>query len=219
MARGVTRSQGSNYGSLVHPHFLLLLYPPLARASKTPISMSPPILSISQRAIIDLHSSTRPSSGPPWRACKLFSHASASALPLAGPWKLPASSPCVALFRGCSLYLFLFVGRFGRKEIRPRPNTPDSRTPLATFIAGWLMQVASVQAPIVEPSPSRTARATTSCVVRLPRHRCSVTARPWRRPVMFRFSHAYPPSGFRELRGSAARNPGPKNGFLGCCHR
>lgn len=114
---------------------------------------------------------------------------------------------------------FLFVRRLGRKEIRPRPNTPDSRTPLATFIAGWRMQVASVQAPIVEPSPSRTARATSSCVARLPRHRCSVTARPWRRPVMFRFSHAYPPSGFRELRGSAARNPGPKKGFLGCCHR
>lgn len=155
----------------------------------------------------------------PLGACKLFSHASASALPLAGPWKLPASSPGVALFRGCSLYLLLFVRRLGRKEIRSRPNTPDSRTPLATFIAGWLMQVASVQAPIVEPSPSRTARATMSCVVRLPRHRCSVTARPWRRPVMFRFSHAYPPSGFRELRGSAARNPGPKKGFLGCCHR
>lgn len=102
---------------------------------------------------------------------------------------------------------------WGEKNIKACSNTPS------TFPSRLADAVASVQAPIVEPSPSRTSRATTPCVVRLPHHRCSVTAWPWRRPVMFRFRmHTLPPA-FRELRGSAARNPGPKKGFLGCCHR
>lgn len=186
MARGVTRSQGSNYGSLVHPHFLLLLYPPLARASKTPIPMSPPILSISQRAIIDLHSSTRPSSRPFAGSFHMLALPRCRSPGLGSCQHLP---PFVALFRGCSLYLLLFVQRLGRKKIKACSNTPS------TFPSRLADAVASVQAPIVEPSPSRTSRATTPCVVRLPHHRCSVTAWPWRRPVMFRFRmHTLPPA-------------------------
>lgn len=50
------------------------------------------------------------------------------------PWKLPTCSPCVALFRGCSLYLRLFVRRLGRKKIKACSNTPSH------FHPGWLMQ-------------------------------------------------------------------------------
>lgn len=186
MARGVTRSQGSNYGSLVHPHFLLLLYPPLARASKTPIPMSPPILSISQRAIIDLHSSTRPSSRPLAGSFHMLALPRCRSPGLGSCQHLP---PFVALFRGCSLYLLLFVQRLGRKNIKACSNTPS------TFPSRLADAVTSVQAPIVESSPSRTSRATTPCVVRLPHHRCSVAAWPWRRPVMFRFRmHTLPPA-------------------------